>query len=158
MEARRKARSMKRSASMGRAASRSAARGKAKARAIGRARRGGEDDLEMGITEQERQDIDAMEQGRSPSPPTNYNPPPPSLSTIERGLAPKRISPTYGTQSKGGKRRRSKKFYKGKASKSRKGRKDFVTHKGDKYFNRKGHRQTKRQGKSKGLFEQLFGL
>jgi hypothetical protein len=58
----------------------------------------------------------------------------------------------------GGKRRRSKKFYKGKASKSRKGRKDFVTHKGDKYFNRKGHRQTKRQGKSKGLFDQLFGL
>ena len=58
----------------------------------------------------------------------------------------------------GGKRRRSKKFYKGKASKTRKGRKDFVTHKGDKYFHRKGHRQTKRQGKSKGLFEQLFGL
>ena len=59
---------------------------------------------------------------------------------------------------KGGKRRRSKKFYKGKASKSRKGRKDFITHKGDKYFHRKGHRQTKRQGKNKGLFEQLFGL
>ena len=122
MEARTKARSMKRSASMGRAASRSAARGKAKAIAMGIAKRGGvEDDIEM-------------------------------------GLAPKRISPTYGTQSKGGKRRRSKKFYKGKASKSRKGRKDFVTHKGDKYFHRKGHRQTKIQGKSKGLFEQLFGL
>lgn len=158
MEARRKARSMKRSASMGRAASRSAARGKAKSRARGRARRGGEDDLEMGLKEQYKQNITAMEEGRSPSPPTNYNPPPPSLSTIERGLAPKRISTTYGTQSKGGKRRRSKKFYKGKASKSRKGRKDFVTHKGDKYFNRKGHRQTKRQGKSKGLFDQLFGL
>jgi|UniRef100_A0A6C0CYD9 hypothetical protein len=158
MEARRKARSMKRSASMGRAASRSAARGKAISRARGRARRGGEDDLEMGLKEQYKQDITAMEEGRSPSPPTNYNPPPPSLSTIERGLAPKRISPTYGTQSKGGKRRRSKKFYKGKASKTRKGRKDFVTHKGDKDFHRKGHRQTKRQGKSKGLFEQLFGL
>jgi hypothetical protein len=158
MEARTKAKSMKRSASMGRAASRSAARGKAISRARGRARRGGEDDLEMGLEEQYKQDITAMEEGRSPSPPTDYKPPPPNLSTIERGLAPKRILHTYGPQSKGGKRRRSKKFYKGKASKSRKGRKDFVTHKGDKYFNRKGHRQTKRQGKSKGLFEQLFGL
>ena len=158
MEARRKARSMKRSASMGRAASRSAARGKAKSRARGRARRGGEADLEMGLDEQYKQDITAMEEGRSPSPPTNYNPPPPNLSSMERGLAPKRISTTNGTQSKGGKRKRSKKFYKGKASKTRKGRKDFVTHKGDKYFHRKGHRQTKRQGKSKGLFDQLFGL
>jgi hypothetical protein len=158
MEARRKARSMKRSASMRRAASRSAARGKAKARAIGRARRGGEDDIEMGLDEQYKQDIDAMEQGRSPSPPTNYNPPPPSLSSMEKGLAPKKLSYTIETEKKGGKRKRSKKFYKGKASKTRKGRKDFVTHKGDKYFNRKGHRQTKRQGKSKGLFEQLFGL
>ena len=26
------------------------------------------------------------------------------------------------------------------------------------YFNRKGYRQTKRHGKSKSLFEQLFGL
>ena len=124
----------------------------------GRARRGGEDDIEMGITEQERQNIDAMEQGRSPSPPTNYNPPPPSLSSMEKGLAPKKLSNTIETQKKGGKRRRSKKFYKGKASKTRKGRQDFVTHKGDKFYNRKGHRQTKRQGKSKGLFEQLFGL
>jgi hypothetical protein len=64
----------------------------------------------------------------------------------------------FGTQKKGGKRRGSKKYYKGKASKTRKGRKDFVTHKGDKYFHRKGHRQTKRQGKSKSLFDQLFGL
>lgn len=158
MEARRKARSMKRSASMGRAASRSAARGKAKSRARGRARRGGEDDLEMGLKEQYKQDITAMEEGRSHSPPTNYNPPPTSLSSMEKGLAPKKLSITSGTGKTGGKRRRSKKFYKGKASKSRKGRKDFVTHKGDKYFNRKGHRQTKRQGKSKGLFEQLFGL
>lgn len=70
MEARRKARSMKRSASMGRAASRSAARGKAKARAMGRAIRGGEDDIEMGLDKQYKQDIDAMEQGRSPSSPT----------------------------------------------------------------------------------------
>jgi len=348
MEARRKARSMKRSASMGRGASRSAARGKAKARAMGRAKRGGEivpgyepkpgdcvkhgsfgtagkflfikpsdgfgapqvvyekngeryhgnasefskctfrggekrkkslkkhhkrrakrggdDDIEMGLDEQYKQDIDAMEQGMSPSPPTNYNPPPPSLSSMEKGLAPKKLSTTIETEKKGGKRRKrrknrskkagfgeeipgknlkvnnyvrvytgkqgqnfknpstwepdyiitrlnsstatvckldsegvclddisldriknrgtvgsavntarqtswqygitsppppsrgGKKFYKGKASKTRKGRKDFVTHKGDKYFNRKGHRQTKRQGKSKSLFDQLFGL
>lgn len=39
---------------------------------------------------------------------------------------------------------------KGMASKSRKGRKDFVTHKGDKYYNRKGHRQSKNaKGKRK---------
>ena len=39
---------------------------------------------------------------------------------------------------------------KGMASKSRKGRKDFVTHKGDKYYNRKGHRQSRNaKGKRK---------
>jgi hypothetical protein len=32
---------------------------------------------------------------------------------------------------------------KGKRSKTRKGRKDFVTHKGNKYYNRKSKRQTK---------------
>jgi len=37
---------------------------------------------------------------------------------------------------------------KGKKSKTRKGRKDFITHKGDKFYNRKGKRQTKsRKGK-----------
>jgi len=140
MEARGRARTMKRSASMKRAASRSAARGKAKARARGRARRGGEDgeyDVEMGIEEQKRQEEEKMEEGPLYVP-GEYNP--------------------DAYEKVGGKRRRSKKFYKGKASKTRKGRKDFVTHKGDKDFNRKGHRQTKRQEKSKGLFEQLFGL
>ena len=140
------ARSMKRSASMGRATSRSAARGKAKARAMGRARRGGEEhegDIKMGIKEQDNQNLIAMEEGRSPSPPNMpgevyYNTDPDNMD--------------------GGKRRRSKKFYKGKASKTQKGRQDFVTHKEDKFYNRKGHRQTKRQRKSKGLFEQLFGL
>lgn len=34
-------------------------------------------------------------------------------------------------------------FKKGSASKTRKGRKDFVTHKGDKKYNRRGHRQSK---------------
>ena len=39
---------------------------------------------------------------------------------------------------------------KGMASKTRKGRKDFVTHKGDKYYNRKGHRQSRNaKGKRK---------
>ena len=170
MEARRKARSMKRSASMGRAASRSAARGKAKARAIGRARRGGEDDLEMVITEQERQDAEEekinelsyAEEGRSSSPPNMPGDPDSRVNLMEQGRAFKKGDDYYDPNAYekvgGKKRRRSKKFYKGKASKSRKGRKDFVTHKGDKYFHRKGHRQTKRQGKSKGLFEQLFGL
>ena len=39
---------------------------------------------------------------------------------------------------------------KGQPSKTRKGRLDFVTHKGDKFFNRKGHRQSKnRKGTKK---------
>ena len=171
MEARRKARSMKRSASMGRAASRSAARGKAKARAMGRARRGGvEGDIEMGFKEQRRQDAEEekrnelsyAEEGRSSSPPNMPGDPDSRVNLMEQGRAFKKGDDYYDPNAYekvgGKKRRRSKKFYKGKASKTRKGRKDFVTHKGDKYFNRKGHRQTKRQGKSKGLFEQLFGL
>jgi len=171
MEARRKARSMKRSASMGRAASRSAARGKAKSRARGRARRGGvEDDIEMGVKEQRRQDAEEekrnelsyAEEGRSSSPPNMPGDPDSRVNLMEQGRAFKKGDDYYDPNAYekvgGKKRRRSKKFYKGKASKTRKGRKDFVTHKGDKYFHRKGHRQTKRQGKSKGLFEQLFGL
>jgi hypothetical protein len=171
MEARRKARSMKRSASMRRAASRSAARGKAKSRARGRARRGGvEDDIEMGVKEQRRQDAEEekrnelsyAEEGRSSSPPNMPGDPDSRVNLMEQGRAFKKGDDYYDPNAYekvgGKKRRRSKKFYKGKASKTRKGRKDFVTHKGDKYFNRKGHRQTKRQGKSKGLFEQLFGL
>ena len=171
MEARTKARSMKRSASMGRAASRSAARGKAKARAMGRAKRGGvEGDIEMGFNEQRRQDAEEekinelsyAEEGRSSSPPNMPGDPDSRVNLMEQGRAFKKGDDYYDPNAYekvgGKKRRRSKKFYKGKASKTRKGRKDFVTHKGDKYFNRKGHRQTKRQGKSKGLFEQLFGL
>jgi hypothetical protein len=165
MEARRKARSMKRSASMGRSASRSAAKGKAKARARGRARRGGlEDDIEMGRQEQKRQneeekkrnELSYAEEGRSYSPPNMPGDPDSRVSLMEEGKAFKKGEDYYNPdayEKVGGKRRRSKKFYKGKASKTRKGRKDFVTHKGDKYFHRKGHRQTKRQGKSKGLFK-----
>ena len=39
--------------------------------------------------------------------------------------------------------------HKGQASKTRKGRKDFITHKGDKKFNRRGHRQSRAQGSRK---------
>jgi hypothetical protein len=42
----------------------------------------------------------------------------------------------------GGKKRGSRKHpRKGQRSRTRKGRKDFVTHKGDKTYNRRGHRQ-----------------
>jgi hypothetical protein len=41
------------------------------------------------------------------------------------------------------KKRRSMK--KGSASKSRRGRKNFITHKGDKDYNARGHRQVKRR-------------
>ena len=54
--------------------------------------------------------------------------------------------------------RSSKKhFRKGSSSKTRKGRKDFVTHKGDKKFHRRGHRQSKPQ-KKKSMIAQLLGL
>ena len=39
---------------------------------------------------------------------------------------------------------------KGQPSRTRKGRLDFVTHKGDKYYHRKGHRQTKNRKGKKG--------
>lgn len=172
MEARTRAKSMKRSASMGRATSRSAARGKAKARAMGRTRRGGEkhDDIEMGLPEQRRQDYEEMtinqlsdtEEGKSSSAPNMTGDLDSRVSLMEQGKAYKSSGDKYydpnAYEMVGGKRRRSKKFYKGKASKTQKGRQDFVTQKGDKFYNRKGHRQTKRQRKSKGLFEQLFGL
>jgi len=162
MEARRKARSMKRSASMGRAASRSAARGKAKARAIGRARRGGEDDIEMGVKEQRRQDAEEekrnelsyAEEGRSSSPPNMPGDPDSRVDLMEKGRAFKKGDDYYDPDAYkmvGGKRKRSKKFYKGKASKTRKGRKDFATHKGDKYYNRKGHRPNKETRKEYGV-------
>ena len=39
---------------------------------------------------------------------------------------------------------------KGQPSRTRKGRLDFVTHKGDKYYHRKGHRQTRNRKGKKG--------
>ena len=55
----------------------------------------------------------------------------------------------------GGKRRKSKSMKggnpkKGMKSRTRKGRKDFVTHKGDKYYNRKGKRQSRSRSGRKG--------
>ena len=61
-------------------------------------------------------------------------------------LKPKTSSSQVGqTQppATGGRRKRTKKYRKGSRSKTRKGRKDFITHKGSKYYNRRGHRQTR---------------
>ena len=53
----------------------------------------------------------------------------------------------FGTV-KTAKGRRSRKHpHKGQRSRTRKGRKDFVTHKGDKYYNRRGHRQRGKYGR-----------
>ena len=57
-------------------------------------------------------------------------------------------------KSKGKKKRKGRKTKrrpkKGQRSKTRKGRLDFVTHKGDKYYNRNGHRQTRNRKGKKG--------
>jgi len=54
----------------------------------------------------------------------------------------------FGTVKKTTKGRRSRKHpHKGQRSRTRKGRKDFVTHKGDKYYNRRKHRQRGRKGR-----------
>ena len=51
----------------------------------------------------------------------------------------------------GGKRRRAtRKYKKGSRSKTRRGRKDFVTHKGSKKYNRRGHRQSRNSRGRKG--------
>ena len=119
-----------------------------------RSKKGGDDtkkniwDIEMGSRSESPEyvraanDADNMESGRKS---------PPQETIYEKELK------------LGGKRRRgnkSKKHYKkGTMSKTRKGRKDFVTHKGDKDFHRRGHRQSKRQGKkSKSLLSRIFGL
>ena len=133
-----------------------------------RSKKGGDDtkkniwDIEMGSRSESPEyvraanDADNMESGRnSPTQETIYEKELKDLSKrddkMEKGMK------------LGGKRRRgnkSKKHYKkGTMSKTRKGRKDFVTHKGDKDFHRRGHRQSKRQGKkSKSLLARIFGL
>ena len=47
------------------------------------------------------------------------------------------------------KRRKSSRRHprKGQRSRTRKGRKDFITHKGDKYYNRRRHRQRGKHGR-----------
>ena len=54
----------------------------------------------------------------------------------------------------GGKKKKRKtlkrKFRKGSRSKTRRGRKDFITHKGSKKYNRKGHRQSRNSKGRKG--------
>lgn len=138
---------------------------RSRSRGKGRSRRGGDGDgdgdEEMGLGPERA--ADAMEQGRSYSPPTISSI---IASPISR---PRSTAPTSqitynpkGDEMVGGKRRRGKKskkhFRKGSASKTRKGRKDFVTHKGDKDYNRRGHRQHKPKKSRKSLFAQLFGI
>ena len=57
----------------------------------------------------------------------------------------------FGAVKKTAKGRRSRHHrhhpHKGQASRTRKGRKDFITHKGDKYYNRSGHRQRGKHGR-----------
>ncbi len=84
-------------------------------------------------------------------------------SQMEQGKS--KFSPkAKGDEMLGGRKRTSRKakktkkhFRKGSPSKTRKGRKDFVTHKGDKKFHRRGHRQSKPQ-KKKSMIAQLLGL
>jgi len=93
-----------------------------------------------------------MEEGRSRSPVT--------VSPVPVTVKTSKYNPK-GDEMVGGKRRKtrkSKKHYKkGSASKTRKGRKDFVTHKGDKKYHRRGHRQSKPQ-KRKSMLAKLLGL
>jgi len=56
----------------------------------------------------------------------------------------------FGAVKKTAKGRRSRHRrhpHKGQASRTRKGRKDFITHKGDKYYNRRRHRQRGKHGR-----------
>ena len=128
--------------------------------------------------------IGLMEKGRSMSPPgvptpkkTIIRPSPIKIdrktasineeaSQMEQGKS--KFSPkAKGDEMLGGRKRKSRRarrsrrskkhFRKGSSSKTRKGRKDFVTHKGDKKFHRRGHRQSKPQ-KKKSMIAQLLGL
>jgi len=132
-------------------------RSKGKGRSRSRARRGGDDvDIEQGFgphkTEQH-----LMEEGRSLSPP-NITISPVTVTNKTNKYNPKGDEKVGGRRRKTRRGRKSKKHYKkGSASKSRKGRQDFVTHKGDKKFHRRGHRQSKPQ-KNKSMLAQLLGL
>ena len=117
-----------------------------------RGRKGG-GDIEEGNPEKEeyarKTPEELAEEGRSPSP-VNL---PTTEEKMEEGSLYSKLF--------GGKRKSRKHPRKGQMSKTRKGRKDFVTHKGDKMFNRKGHRQSRRANKSKKgkpYFMKIFGL
>ena len=116
---------------------------RSRSRGKGRSRRGGDGDEEMGLAYEEA--LSSMEKGRSHSPPTVVSPVSnPVYNSVSR---PRQTKSTYnpkGDEMVGGKRRR--------------GRKDFVTHKGDKDYNRRGHRQHKSKKSRKSLFAQLFGI
>ena len=80
-----------------------------------------------------------------------------NLSSAFRAVAPRSSSrPTQGGKKRRGTRKRTRRSKKGRhpkkgmASKTRKGRKDFVTHKGDKFYNRKGKRQSRNSKGRKG--------
>ncbi len=73
--------------------------------------------------------------------------------------APTAASPVVPTTTVGGNRKPKRSSHKkshkkhpkkGMKSKTRKGRKDFITHKGDKFYNRKDKRQTKSKKGKKG--------
>jgi len=132
---------------------------RSRSRGKGRSRRGG--DEEEGLAYEEA--LSSMEKGRSHSPPTVVSPVSKSVyNSVSRPIQTKSTYNPKGDEMVGGKRRRGKKskkhFRKGSASKTRKGRKDFVTHKGDKDYNRRGHRQHKPKKSRKSLFAQLFGI
>lgn len=130
-----------------------------------RSKKGGDDtwDIEKGPVHERPEQLraaksaDDMESGRNS--PTQQ-----SIYELELQNTMKKVNNEANKMEQGlklgGKGRKSKKHYrKGSRSKSRKGRKDFVTHKGDKDFHRRGRRQTKRQGKkSKSLLSRIFGL
>jgi hypothetical protein len=134
-------------------------RSKGKGRSRARSRKGGDDvdktfHVEDGFgphkTEQH-----LMEEGRSRSPP-NVTISPVTVKTNKYN--PKGDEKVGGKRRKTRRGRKSKKHYKkGSASKTRKGRKDFVTHKGDKKYHRRGHRQSKPQ-KRKSMLAKLLGL
>lgn len=101
-------------------------------------------DIETGVS-----DLQEAEEGRSQTPP-----PPTEMDLQEESQS--EYNPD-ADQMVGGKRRSKRHFKKGMYSKTRKGRKDFVTHKGDKYFHRKGRRQSKPQSE-KSFMAKLFGM
>lgn len=62
---------------------------------------------------------------------------------------PQQITTQTTPTTMGGKRK-TKKYRKGSRSKTRRGRKDFITHKGSKKYNRRGHRQSRNSRGRKG--------